>query len=146
VTLFLLSYPYLTSLFPTQHAPQLHFDHASNFLSRIYRYPPSHANYPQQSLINAMYLIAAFYLSANTHPSDIQRRLGWSPAEVEAVLFKKTRQALARNLAFARNIFDYLLASTLVAKYLHSTMRHAEGHHEAAGMLSCFSYLILNPA
>jgi hypothetical protein len=82
-----------------------------------------------------MYLAASFFLASPAYPPHLVKRLGSNcdPAEAEAAFLRKTRKALASNLAMAENLFDYFLASNLLARYMYYCMRYMEGHLETAG-------------
>jgi hypothetical protein len=104
-----------------------------SFLLRLNQYSPAHPSYPHASLLNAIYLIASFYLSSPSYPPQLKRGLTFDPANAESVFLKRTRMALSDNLAVAANLLDFLHASGLLARYLYYLMRQQEGHFEVAG-------------
>jgi hypothetical protein len=121
-----------------QHASQFHFDQMMpSFLLRLNQYSPAHPSHPHASLLNAIYLIASFYLSSPSFPTQLKRGLSFDPAHAESIFLKRTRMALSDNLAVAANLLDFLHASGLLGRYLYYLMRHREGHHEIAGNQRC---------
>jgi hypothetical protein len=122
-----------------KHSAQVHLDPlVPSILSRLHRYPPSHPLYPHSSLLNAMYLIAIFYLSSSRHPTRVRHRIKWNAFEVEMTFLSKTRKAMARNLSLVENLLDYLLSSNILSKYLYGNMRQIEAHHESTGECCAF--------
>jgi hypothetical protein len=112
----------------------MHFEPLSqSFVSRFSQYPPSHPNHPHPVLLNAMYLMAIFYLSSARHPSRPQFKIKWNSFESEMMFLSKARKAMAKNFANRENLLDALVASSLLTKYLYCTIRQVEGHSEATG-------------
>jgi hypothetical protein len=116
----------------TQHVLQVHFDqHVLSFCSRLYRFPPSHPSYPRPSLLNAVYLIASFFLSSASHPSSLRTRFDWITIREHFV--NRTKKSLIANLAEPENLLDFMLATGLWARYLWFGMRLVEGRYFASG-------------
>jgi hypothetical protein len=89
------------------------------------RYPPSHPSYAHPSLLNSIYLLSAFFLSAPSHPSRIQSQLKWNVQEAEYTLLKRVRTAMIEGVKdFSEQgveVLDFILALGLVARYFYCT-------------------------
>ncbi|KDQ15275.1 hypothetical protein BOTBODRAFT_65632 [Botryobasidium botryosum FD-172 SS1] len=87
----------------------------TRFVARL-TLPPSHPNSIHPALLNAMYLLACVY----TTSPDIQA--------LEPQFLAETRQHLPTALAEVDRLFDYLIASVLIARYYNHRTRSLEGH------------------
>jgi hypothetical protein len=120
-----------------QHTPQVHFDElAPSIISRMSRFPPSHPSYPHPSLLNAMYLIASYYLSSPSHPAHIDRRVKWNPAEVGQRFLTKSRKHMLAETPKSEYLVDFVLSMGLMTRYFFWTMRLGEGFQQGLGTLS----------
>ncbi|KAG8884803.1 hypothetical protein FRB98_002162 [Tulasnella sp. 332] len=67
----------------------------------------------------------------------------------EPMFLMRAREALLASLAHSDRLFDFLLASNIVAYYLYRTGRFLEGHHQTAGAsrfaVSCGLHQIVSP-
>lgn len=92
---------------------------------------------PHSSLLNAIYLLGCHF----TNQPE------WTVHE--PMFLSRAREALLASLAHSDRLFDFLMASNLVAYYLYRTGRFLEGHHQTAGAsrfaVSCGLHQIVSP-
>jgi hypothetical protein len=121
-----------------QHSAQFDFHpFLLPFLVRVQTYSPGHPKYPHLSLLNVIYLLAAFCLVPPSHPIHSRMTIRWDVfQQAEAVFLKKTRESLVRNIAMVEDMLDFLIATCLLSRYLYSKGRYEEGHHAIAGITS----------
>ncbi|KAG9038432.1 hypothetical protein FRB95_001289 [Tulasnella sp. JGI-2019a] len=92
---------------------------------------------PHPALVNAMMLMGC--------------HLTFSPVWTihEPMFLMRARESLLASLAHSDRLFDFLLASNIVANYLYRTGRFLEGHHQTAGAsrfaVSCGLHQIVSP-
>ncbi|KAG8899588.1 hypothetical protein FRB99_006563 [Tulasnella sp. 403] len=82
-------------------------------------FPPPECPHP--SLMNAIYLLGAHFTNSPE----------WTVHE--PMFLARARESLLASLAHSDRLFDFLMASNLVAYYLYRTGRFLEGHHQTAG-------------
>jgi hypothetical protein len=113
--------------------------------------------------MNAIYLFATFYLSVPSHPChnvfptldpsnpyiNLHPPAFGSPGSRAAnpwsrpqlAFLDKARNTLGTNLAMAENLFDFFIASGLLARYYYYNGRRGEGYNQANGSFSCHHVL-----
>jgi hypothetical protein len=55
---------------------------------------------------------------------------------MESHFLRKTRESLARNLALAENLMDFLYGSGLLSMYFYSVLNYPQAHRESYGKSS----------
>lgn len=109
---------YLVGVFLQRNEDFHFYIDKTRFLVSLDSQPP---DCPHPSLLNAIYLLGCHF----TNQPE------WTVHE--PMFLSRAREALLASLAHSDRLFDFLMASNLVAYYLYRTGRFLEGHHQTAG-------------
>lgn len=125
---------YLVGVFLQRNEDFHFYIDKTRFLVSLDSQPP---DCPHPSLLNAIYLLGCHF----TNQPE------WTVHE--PMFLSRAREALLASLAHSDRLFDFLMASNLVAYYLYRTGRFLEGHHQTAGAsrfaVSCGLHQIVSP-
>ncbi|KAG9049087.1 hypothetical protein FS837_011215 [Tulasnella sp. UAMH 9824] len=125
---------YLVGVFLQRNEDFHFYIDKTRFLLSLDFQPP---DCPHPSLLNAIYLLGCHF----TNQPE------WTVHE--PMFLSRAREALLASLAHSDRLFDFLMASNLVAYYLYRTGRFLEGHHQTAGAsrfaVSCGLHQIVSP-
>lgn len=135
-----------------QHHESLPFDfHVPTFIARLHSANP--AERPHPAIIEAMYLMACYFVSRGSlsSPHPLALEVSTDPGvelpqlaelpHLEEHFLRRARNALVDSLSFSDRLMDFLRGSILVTQYLYLRGRFLEGYHIHAGAahltLSC---------
>lgn len=121
-----------------QHHESLPFDfHVPTFIARLHSANP--AERPHPAIIEAMYLMACYFVSRGSlsSPHPLALEVSTDPGvelpqlaelpHLEEHFLRRARNALVDSLSFSDRLMDFLRGSILVTQYLYLRGRFLEG-------------------